>query len=120
MTNPKDPVVPDGDQQNKGQTDLGESIDELEQLIDDANNGNNSKYDDNIPILDDLVSPEEIDRTVKMSDLANTIDEKLNDELNALLDILKTNIKDSIIDEINTRLNTTDKDSNIPPENDPE
>ena len=120
MTTPNDTDVPDGNQENNGETDLGESIDELENLIDDAKNGNINKYDDNIPILDDLVSPEEIDRTVKMSDLANTIDEKLNDELNALLDILKTNIKDSILDEINTRLTTTDKDSDEPPKDNPE
>ena len=129
MTIPKDPVVPEDGQQKNGQTDLGESIDKLEQLIDDAKNEDVKEYDDNIPILDELVLPDENNSnertentiaTVKLSELANTIDEKLTDELDSLLDILKSNIKHSIIDEINTRLNTTYKDTNIPPKNNPE
>lgn len=122
MTIPNDPDVPEDDLQNNGQTDLGESIDQLEQLIDDAKNANIKDYDDNIPILDELVMADDITSdeytgiisNVKMSELANTIDEKLTDELNALLDILKSSIKDSIIEEINTRMATTDKHTNNP------
>lgn len=127
MTNPKD-TAPDSDQVSNGQTGLGDSIDELEQLIDHAKNRSVKEYDDNIPILDELVMADDINSdeytgiisNVKMSELANTIEEKLSDELNALLDILKSNIKDSIIEEINTRLTTTEKDTNNPPDNDPE
>ncbi len=123
MAIPKDPALPDDNPQNSTQPNLGDSINELEGLITDNQNGVIKDNDSKIPVLDELVDPENRNVTEnpvtnltpgQMSELINTIDEKLTGELNELLDILKDAIKDSIIDEIKTRLEPTKDPSSHP------
>ena len=123
MTLPKDPSLPDDNPQNITQPSLGDSINKLEGLITDTQDEVIQDNDSKIPVLDELVDPE--NRNVseppvnnltsdQMSELVNTIDKKLSGELNTLLDILKDAIKDSIINEIKTQLKATEEHPSHP------
>jgi len=138
MTIPKDPSAPDNNKQISDQPTLGDTINELEDLISD--NGTLQETTDNdenrIPVLDDVVTPEDtcpqdimenfqqytendhvtLDNITqrRLAELVDTIDGKLTDELNALVEILKDTIKDSIIDELKTQLKTTETKTSHP------
>jgi len=123
MTTPKDPSLPDENQQNSAQPSLGDSINKLEKLIPDNKAEIIQDNDSKIPVLNELVGPgSRIENETpvnnltsgQLSEIVNTIDEKLTGELNALLEILKDTIKDSIIDEIRTQLKPTKDDTGHP------
>jgi len=107
------------------ESDITESIDELESLI--AENGIPSglppKLQGEIPVLNDVVDAAEARRYAqaettssdsenkiedfpieKMNQLVDTVDRKLSSELDSLVDVLKETIKDSIIDELKEEL----------------
>jgi len=112
-------------QDDKGITeaDIGESIDELEDLI--AETKMPPKLYGDIPVLNDIVDPDEAKKYAqeesstaattainniedisfeKLNDLVDTVDRKLSSELDSLVDLLKDTIKDSIIDELKQEL----------------
>jgi len=102
--------------------DIVESIDELENLIED--NKLPPKLSDEIPVLNDIVDPDEASRdsqdesetaTIttnnvegipleRLNELVDTVDRKLSSELDSFVDLLKDTIKDSIINEIKEEL----------------
>ncbi|MFB3100150.1 MAG: hypothetical protein ACE1ZM_01750 [Gammaproteobacteria bacterium] len=107
------------------ESDIAESIDELESLI--AKNGIPSglppKLQGEIPVLNDVVDAAEARRYAqaettssdsenkiedfpieKMNQLVDKVDLKLSSELDSLVDILKATVKDSIIDELKEEL----------------
>ena len=107
------------------ESDIAESIDELESLI--AKNGIPSglppKLQGEIPVLNDVVDAAEARRYAqaetiisdsenkiedfpieRMNQLFDTVDRKLSGELDSLVDVLKETIKDSIIDELKEEL----------------
>ncbi len=108
------------------ETELGSSIEELENLIADKATVTINTHPA-IPVLDEAVNPDEIyfedddfqvpaqhesaddepDNSISRDQLANLIenmDQKLSGELDELVNILKDAIKDSIITEIKTQL----------------
>ena len=120
-------------------TDIVESIDELESLIEETDTP--PKVHDEIPVLNDIVDPADatgnthgesstaaVNTTDKIEDiplerlkkLVDTVDRKLSSELDSYVDLLKDTIKTSIIDELKEELKkgATQMDS-IPSETDP-
>lgn len=104
-------------------TDIVESIDELESLIEETDMP--PKLLDEIPVLNDIVDPAEatgytpdgsstaaVTTTDKIDDipierlneLVDTVDRKLSSELDSFVDLLKDTIKTSIIDELKEEL----------------
>ncbi len=103
------------------ESDIAESIDELESLI--AETKLPPKLQGEIPVLNDVVDAAEARRYAqaettssdsenkiedfpieKMNHLVDTVDRKLSSELDSLVDILKATVKDSIIDELKEEL----------------
>jgi len=120
-------------------TDIVESIDELESLIEETDTP--PKVHDEIPVLNDVVDPADatgytpdgsstaaVTTTDKIEDiplerlnkLVDTVDRKLSSELDSYVDLLKDTIKTSIIDELKEELKkgATQMDS-TPSETDP-
>ncbi len=120
-------------------TDIVESIDELESLIEETDTP--PKLHDEIPVLNDVVDPADatgytpdgsstaaVTTTDKIEDiplerlnkLVDTVDRKLSSELDSYVDLLKDTIKTSIIDELKEELKkgATQMDS-IPSKTDP-
>ena len=120
-------------------TDIVESIDELESLIEETDMP--PKLLDEIPVLNDIVDPADatgnahgesstaiVTTTDKIDDipierlneLVDTVDRKLSSELDSFVDLLKDTIKTSIIDELKEELKkgASQKDS-APSETDP-
>lgn len=111
-----------------GDKELHESIDELEHLISDNGNGDSGGYQQSdIPVLDDVVRPEdyppgadnentsapglssESDEPGSISDeqiaeLLENVEQRISGELNELVNILTDTIKDSIITELRSEL----------------
>ncbi len=109
-------------------TDIGDSIDELESLFAESSlsTGITTGLQPEIPVLNDIVdaaearsytqsettsesinTPADKDEDlhiVRLSKLMDTVDQKLSSELDPLVDILKDTIKDSIIDELKQQL----------------
>ncbi len=103
------------------ESDIAESIDELESLI--AETKLPPKLQGEIPVLNDVVDAAEARRYAqaettssdsenkiedfpieKINHLVDTVDRKLSSELDSLVDILKATVKDSIIDELKEEL----------------
>jgi len=128
-------------QDNAGitETDIVESIDELESLIEETDTP--PKLQDEIPVLNDIVDPAEaIEYTQdesstaaattinkiedipleRLNALVDTVDRKLSSELDSYVDLLKDTIKTSIIDELKEEIKkgATQMDS-APSETDP-
>ena len=102
-------------QDNAGiyETDITESIDELETLIEETKLP--AKPQSEIPVLNDIVDPAEVAATTttntvedisleKLNELVESVDRKLSSELDSPVDILKETIKDSIIDDLKEEL----------------
>ena len=114
-----------GDKQDDtsiAETDIVESIDELENLIEETDTP--PKLHDEIPVLNDVVDPAEITAAAttnkienipleRLNELVDTVDRKLSSELDSYVDLLKDTIKTSIIDELKEELKkgTTQMDS---------
>jgi len=121
------------------ETDIVESIDELESLIEETDTP--PKLHDEIPVLNDIVDPAEAGGEAqgepstatatttnkiddipleRLNELVNIVDRKLSSELDSFVDLLKDTIKTSIIDELKEELKkgVTQKDS-APSETDP-
>ena len=129
MTAPKAPTKHSNLANKQDPHALDGSIKELEHLI-NKTQAEQQTPDDNIPVLDDIVTPEDIDRqqfdhhssqeleqnyginlqpkghitSLQLTSLVNNIEGKITDELDALLEILKDTLKDSIVDELKTQL----------------
>lgn len=67
-----------------------------------------------VPILDELVDPEEYDEAAgagppeieeRLEDIAERLERKLSAELDEIVTILKGNLKESILSELNERAN---------------
>jgi len=106
------------------ETDIAESIDELEELIVETKPP--PKLYPEIPVLNDVVDPAEARRYAqsetsaestsahedkiedfpsdRLNELVDKIDQNLSKELDSLVDILKDTIKDSIINELREQL----------------
>ena len=105
------------------EADITESIDELENLIEETKLP--AKPQNEIPVLNDIVDPAEVagytqgesstaatttTNTIedisleKLNELVDSVDRKLSTELDSLVDILKETIKDSIIDDLKEEL----------------
>ena len=120
-------------------TDIEESIYELENLIEDTKLP--LKLHDELPVLNDIVDSDEVigytqnkSETAattttnniegipldRLNELVDTVDRKLSSELDSFVDLLKDTIKDSIIDELKEELKkkATQMDS-APSEADP-
>ena len=138
MNEPKDTNYEDDD--SPDESELYDSIDELENLIADHAGNSNGQTDTSIPVLDDVVDPdiqefdndddEYIDMDIPEPDVMSgdqtqnlitseqldriigSMDEKLSGELDELVSILKDAIKESIITEIKSQL---DNEINDPP-----
>jgi gas vesicle protein len=112
-----------GDKQDDAgitEANIAESIDELENLIEDTDTP--PKLHDEIPVLNDVVDPAEAtgdeqgesatattDKIEdipleRLSELVDTVDRKLSSELDSFVDLLKDTIKTSIIDELKEEL----------------
>jgi len=105
-----------GDKQDDAginETDIVESIDELENLIEETDTP--PKVHDEIPVLNDVVDPAEITAAAttdkievipleRLNELVDTVDRKLSSELDSYVDLLKDTIKTSIIDELKEEL----------------
>jgi len=103
-----------GDKQDDAginETDIAESIDELENLIEETDTP--PKPHDEIPVLNDIVDPTEATATTdkiedipleRLNELVDTVDRKLSSELDSYVDLLKDTIKTSIIDELKEEL----------------
>lgn len=107
------------------QTDIAESIDELESLIEETKIP--PKLQGEIPVLNDVVDAAEARRYAqaetmsndsenkiedfpieRMNQLFDTVDQKLSKELDSMVDLLKNTIKDSIIEELKEELKKGD------------
>ena len=115
------------------EADIVESIDELENLIDDTKLP--PKLHDEIPVLNDVVDPDEVtgysqneSETAttttnniegipleRLNELVNTVDRKLSSELDSFVDLLKDTIKTSIIDELKEELKKGATQMDSPP-----
>ncbi len=105
------------------EANITESIDELENLIEETKLPANPQSE--IPVLNDIVDPAEVagytqgksstaatttTNTIedisleKLNKLVDSVDQKLSSELDSLVDILKETIKDSIIDDLKEEL----------------
>jgi len=104
------------------ETDIVESIDELESLIEDTELP--PELHGEIPVLNDIVDPDEASRDAqdesetattttnnvegipleRLNDLMDKVDRKLSSELDSFVDLLKDTIKDSIINELKEEL----------------
>jgi phage gp29-like protein len=104
------------------ETDIVESIDELESLIEDTELP--PELHGEIPVLNDIVDPDEARRDTqdesetaitttnnvegipleRLNDLMDRVDRKLSSELDSFVDLLKDTIKDSIINELKEEL----------------
>lgn len=129
MTTPKSPARPSGPSLKPDTAPLNDTINELEVLITDKAGAPREKTGTtNIPILDEIIDPEQTDYIDDMESLLNqekspeppaaqeyitpkqleniivNVEEKLAGELDALVNILKDTIKDSIMSEIKTQL----------------
>ena len=125
MTTPKLPPQPKPHQ--TGSVELNESINELEHLITDTSPILSDLHTDTmIPVLDDVIDPDNMGHTGdpeydyagiatagtdsispdQFANLINNVEEKIAGELDALVNILKDTIKDSIITELKTQLET--------------
>lgn len=105
-----------GDKQDDAginETDIVESIDELESLIEETDTP--PKLHDEIPVLNDIVDPAGATATAttdkiedipleRLNELVDTVDRKLSSELDSYVDLLKDTIKTSIIDELKEEL----------------
>lgn len=122
MNEPEDPEYEDKD--NSEDSELYDSIHELENLIANRATNVNSHADQSIPVLDDLVGPDDLEfddltgpgpeemtdsqtqniiTSEQLHQIIGSMDEKLSGELDELVNILKDAIKESIITEIKTR-----------------
>ncbi len=118
-------MIPGDKQDDMGiaETDIVESIDELENLIEESDMP--PKVHDEIPVLNDIVDPTEAsgdahgesstaaDTTTnniedipleKLNEMVDKVDRKLSSELDSFVDLLKDTIKTSIIDELKEEL----------------
>ena len=95
------------------ETDIVESIDELETLIEETDTP--PELHDEIPVLNDIVDPAEATAAAttdkiedipleRLNELVDTVDRKLSSELDSYVDLLKDTIKTSIIDELKEEL----------------
>lgn len=95
------------------ETDIVESIDELETLIEETDTP--PELHDEIPVLNDIVDPAEATAAAttnkiedipleRLNKLVDTVDRKLSSELDSYVDLLKDTIKTSIIDELKEEL----------------
>lgn len=120
------------------ETDIVESIDELESLIEDTELP--PELHGEIPVLNDIIDPDEARRDTqdesvtatittnpvegipleRLNELVDTVDRKLSSELDSFVDLLKDTIKESIINELKEELKkeATQMDS-APSEADP-
>lgn len=104
------------------ETDIVESIDELESLIEDTELP--PELHGEIPVLNDIIDPDEAKRDTqdesktdttttnnvegipleRLNELVDTVDRKLSSELDSFVDLLKDTIKESIINELKEEL----------------
>jgi len=105
------------------ETDIVESIDELEGLIEETDMP--PKVHDEIPVLNDIVDPAKAGGAAqgepstatatttnkiddipfeRLNELVDIVDRKLSSELDSFVDLLKDTIKTSIIDELKEEL----------------
>ena len=110
------------------ETDITESIDELESLIVETKIP--PKLHGKIPVLNDVVDAAEARRYAqavtestfsnpadktenfpidRLNELVDSADQKLSNELDALVDLLKGSIKDGIIDELKEQLSNNSR-----------
>lgn len=144
MTTPKPPARP-GLSRKPDTTALNNTINELENLITDKAGAAREKTGNTgVPVLDDLIDPEEtesmedLDQLLQQSrptdhpapleyitheqleQIIDNVEEKLAGELDALVNILKDTIKDSIMNELKTQLDSgLKKTGNETPDDNP-
>ncbi len=111
----------DPNSNNPKPAELDKKIDELEDLLQQRQQqADRIRFEEGIPVLDDLVDFDEEDANEELFDTLpeldtdfieetvhhamNNIDEKLTDELEGLVNILKNSIKDSVLSEIREQL----------------
>lgn len=106
---------------------LARRIEELEALLAeqrvDADSGETPHRAANIPILDDVVTPEDYRETEtaqqppsdeKITELAERLEQKFSMELDETVHILKSNLRQSILRELNEQMQKNETPSARP------
>ena len=105
------------DDSKKQKAELTDKISELESLVDLDSLQNGVKGDGItvIPILDELVTPDDNNETSsgedekdeyehQIEDIADKVEQKLSSELDEIVNLLKGNLKDSIMHELHDQI----------------
>lgn len=121
----KHPVPPEKKTKDENDIELNNSIDELENLLSGKAGKSTASTNDNlIPVLDEVIDPDEIEDDFdeyihlrpqstssqpgniqdELDNLIGSLDERITGELDALVNILKETVKDSILTELKAQL----------------